>query len=79
VIKTSLHRRPSCLLRLTNQDDRRIIVGCADEMSLTLDVNAHQKDSGGVYYFLGKGAFRTFDKWHVAISIGLIALMSLKG
>lgn len=31
------------------------------------------------YRFLGKGTLRTFDYWHIAISIGLILLMFLKG
>ena len=35
--------------------------------------------TGGGYRFLGKGALRPFDKWHIAISIGLIVLMFLKG
>jgi len=35
--------------------------------------------TGGGYRFLGKGPLRTFDKWHIAISLGLIALMFLKG
>lgn len=35
--------------------------------------------TGGGYRFLGKGPLRTFDKWHIAITIGLIALMFLKG
>ncbi|SFQ35886.1 hypothetical protein SAMN05216190_1842 [Pseudomonas borbori] len=29
----------------------------------------------GGYRFLGKGRLRTFDKWHIAISLGLIMLM----
>lgn len=35
--------------------------------------------TGGGYRFLGKGVLRPFDKWHIAISIGLIVLMFLKG
>lgn len=35
--------------------------------------------TGGGYRFLGKGTLRTFDKWHIAISIGLIVLMCLRG
>lgn len=35
--------------------------------------------SGNSYRFLGQGTLRTFDKWHIAISLGLIALMFLKG
>lgn len=35
--------------------------------------------TGGGYRFLGKGALRPFDKWHIAVSIGLIVLMFLKG
>ena len=35
--------------------------------------------TGGGYRFLGKGPLRTFDKWHIAISLGLIALMFFKG
>lgn len=35
--------------------------------------------TGGGYRFLGKGPLRVFDKWHIAISLGLIALMFLKG
>ena len=35
--------------------------------------------TGGGYRFLGKGALRPLDKWHIAISIGLIVLMFLKG
>ena len=35
--------------------------------------------AGGGYRFLGKGPLRTFDKWHIAITIVLIALMFLKG
>lgn len=35
--------------------------------------------TGGGYRFLGKGPLRPFDKWHIAISIGLIVLMFLKG
>lgn len=35
--------------------------------------------TGGGYRFLGKGPLRVFDKWHIAISIGLILLMFLKG
>jgi hypothetical protein len=31
--------------------------------------------TAGGYRFLGKGKLRTFDKWHIAISIGLIVLM----
>ena len=31
------------------------------------------------YRFLGKGPLRVFDKWHIAISLGLVALMFLKG
>jgi hypothetical protein len=31
--------------------------------------------TGGGYRFLGKGKLRTFDKWHIAVSLGLIALM----
>lgn len=33
----------------------------------------------GGYRFLGKGPLRTFDKWHIAISLGFIALMFFKG
>ncbi len=35
--------------------------------------------TGTGYRFLGKGALRPFDMWHIAISIGLIVLMFLKG
>lgn len=35
--------------------------------------------TAGGYRFLGKGALRTFDYWHMAISIGVILLMFLKG
>jgi len=35
--------------------------------------------TGGGYRFLGKGKLRTFDKWHIAISIGLIVLMFASG
>lgn len=35
--------------------------------------------TGGGYRFLGKGPLRVFDKWHIAISLGLILLMFLKG
>jgi hypothetical protein len=35
--------------------------------------------TGSGYRFLGKGPLRVFDKWHIAISLGLIALMFLKG
>ncbi len=35
--------------------------------------------TGGGYRFLGKGPLRVFDKWHIAISLGLIVLMFLKG
>ena len=31
--------------------------------------------TGGGYRFLGKGKLRTFDKWHIGVSLGLIALM----
>lgn len=31
--------------------------------------------TGNGYRFLGKAPLRTFDKWHIAISLGLIALM----
>ena len=31
--------------------------------------------TGGGYRFIGKGWLRAFDKWHIAISLGLIALM----
>ena len=34
---------------------------------------------GGGYRFLGKGTLRPFDKWHIVISIGLIALLFLEG
>ncbi len=33
----------------------------------------------GGYRFLGKGRLRTLDKWHIAISLGLIALMFANG
>ena len=29
-------------------------------------------DTGGGYKFLGKAPLRTFDKWHIAISVGII-------
>jgi len=29
----------------------------------------------GGYRFIGQGPLRTFDKWHIAVSLGLIALM----
>ena len=29
-------------------------------------------DTGGGYKFLGKAPLRTFDKWHIAVSIGII-------
>jgi hypothetical protein len=32
---------------------------------------------GNSYRFLGKGPLRTFDKWHIAISVGLIIWMFL--
>jgi hypothetical protein len=35
--------------------------------------------TGGGYRFLGKGALRPFDYWHIAISIGLILFMFIKG
>lgn len=35
--------------------------------------------TGGGYRFLGKGKLRAFDKWHIAISLGLIAFLILKG
>jgi hypothetical protein len=31
--------------------------------------------TGNGYRFLGKAPLRTFDKWHIAISLGLIAWM----
>ncbi|MGD9950203.1 MAG: hypothetical protein AB7U29_17255 [Desulfobulbus sp.] len=33
--------------------------------------------TGNGYRFLGKASLRTFDKWHIAISLGLIAWMFL--
>ncbi len=35
--------------------------------------------TGGGYRFLGKGALRPFDYWHIAISIGLVLFMFIKG
>lgn len=35
--------------------------------------------TGGGYRFLGKGKLRTFDKWHIAISIGLIVILFVSG
>jgi len=35
--------------------------------------------TGGGYRFLGKGPLRPFDYWHIAISIGLILFMFIKG
>ena len=35
--------------------------------------------TGGGYRFLGKGSLRPFDYWHIAISIGLILFMFIKG
>ncbi|WP_223513867.1 hypothetical protein [Pseudomonas sp. GL-B-19] len=35
--------------------------------------------TGGGFRFLGKGRLRTFDKWHIAISLGLIVLMFANG
>jgi hypothetical protein len=34
--------------------------------------------TGGGYRFLGKGPLRTFDKWHIAITLGLLCLIFLK-
>jgi hypothetical protein len=35
--------------------------------------------TGAGYRFLGKGPLRPFDKWHLAVSIGLIVLMFMNG
>jgi hypothetical protein len=35
--------------------------------------------TNGGFRFLGKGRLRTFDKWHIAISLGLIVLMFASG
>jgi len=35
--------------------------------------------SGRSYRFLGKGKLRTFDKWHIAIFLGLVLLVFLNG
>ena len=35
--------------------------------------------TAGGFRFLGRGSLRTFDKWHIAISIGLIVTMFLNG
>jgi len=34
---------------------------------------------GNGYRFLGKGRLRTIDKWHIAVTIGLILLMFING
>jgi len=35
--------------------------------------------TGGGYRFLGKGPLRVFDKWHIAITLGVIGLMIMNG